>query len=305
VALSLRDRLIAQTQARIAAQNQSNAQRAQAYSAQRGAQSPATPRPPARPPAGYYDPAIDEMERAGARGVGDLRIDTDTANERASTGWITNTGRLGEDRDTSLAGLLRSRNRGVEDIETGTQDLERGYRRSLSDLLRDRTRGREDFDTAVAGRRRSYTQLGQSQAQGIQAAGVAGGGALRAALAARKGNEAIEAAGQQRTYDRFDQDIGTSKDRLGEDYDTGRAGFGRARQRLADDYDLGVADVNRAYQRSYDDEGAGYQYGVDDRGLGLARAEREQTFLGTGAAAQRAFQAAAAGYRPPKKGRKR
>lgn len=218
-----------------------------------------------RPPAGYYDPALDAAERAGQRGLGDLRIDTDTANERASSAYVRNTGRLGEDRDTSLAALLRSKTRGHED-----SGLARG-------------RGKEDFDTAVAGRRRSYTELGAQQGESAASMGVSGGGTLAAALARRTENEGIEAAGQERDFSRFNQDLDIGDRRLDEDYDTG------------------VGAVNRGYGRGMEDEGTAYQYGVDDRALGLARGEREQVFFGQDTATQAAFQGAQAGYRPPVK----
>lgn len=277
MATSLRDRLIGKARTGVGSL---------------GSLAQPAPVAPSRPPSGYYDPTIDETERAGARGLGDLRIDTDTANQRASSAYVTNTTRLGEDRDTSLAGLLRSKTRGVEDVT-------RSSGRSLADLLRSKTRGGEDFATDTAARRRSYTQLGDAQAEGAQAAGVAGGGALAASLKARLENEGIEQAGAQRSFDRFNEDNTTSVGRVTEDRDTSLG-------RIGEDYDTGVSGVNRDFQRAYDDEGTGYQYGVDDRALGLGRAEREQVFTGTAAANLRDFQAAAAGYKPPakKKGKK-
>lgn len=73
---------------------------------------------PARPPAGYYDPSIDQQVSAGTRGLGDLRIDVDTAKRRG-----------GEDRDLTLADLMTGENRAREDANIATGNLVTGYKR--------------------------------------------------------------------------------------------------------------------------------------------------------------------------------
>lgn len=185
---------------------------------------------PSKPPAGYYDPALDAAERASGRGLGDLRIDTDTANQRAGTGYLQTTQRAGEDYGTFTGRI-------GEDHATNSGLLARRFR-----------------------------QLGQQQAGAAVSQGVAGvgGGTFAAARAARQENQGIEQKG----------------------LDTGR--------------DRSLADALRARDRLSEDAGTGYQFGVDDRALGLQRAERENTLFGQDTAAQREFQAAAAGYVPPK-----
>lgn len=138
---------------------------------------------PKKPPPGFYDPDLDAAERASGRGLGDLRIDTETANERASTDYITNRGQLAQ----------------------------------------------------------RFRDLGQAQTGGVVASGVIDAGAIRAGAARRTQNEGVEA----------------------------------------------------------DALGSQYQRGVDDRALGLQRAERENVFFGQDTARQRSFQARAAGYVEP------
>lgn len=257
-----------------------------------GGAAPA-PAGPTRPPAGYYDPALDAAERAGERGLGDFRIDTDTANSRASTDYVTGTARVGEDRDTSLAGLLRAKMRGLQDVETGRS-------RGLEDVGSARDDVNRQAGRSLADLARGYRERGVGQAEQIQAAGVAGGGALKAALARRTADQGREQAGAQRGFDRFSEDSVTSEGRLGEDLASGLSGLDRGATRIGEDYDTGVSGVQRGAQRALDDAGTDYQYGVDDRTLGLTRAQREQGFFSADTALQRWFQAAAAGYRPPK-----
>jgi hypothetical protein len=71
---------------------------------------------PSRPPTGYYDPSIDAQVAAGARGLGDLRIDVDTGKRRGL-----------EDRDLTLADLLTSENRTRADATLATGNLNRQF----------------------------------------------------------------------------------------------------------------------------------------------------------------------------------
>ena len=71
---------------------------------------------PSRPPTGYYDPSIDSQVSAGARGLGDLRIDVDTGKRRGL-----------EDRDLTLADLMTGENRTRADATLATQNLGRQF----------------------------------------------------------------------------------------------------------------------------------------------------------------------------------
>jgi hypothetical protein len=97
--------------ARNAARNSQNlADYAAAFAA-----NPALFKGPPRPPTGYYDPTIDHQVSAGARGLGDLRIDVDTAKRRGK-----------EDYDTGLGGLTQSRDRTLADLLTAETRLGQG-----------------------------------------------------------------------------------------------------------------------------------------------------------------------------------
>jgi hypothetical protein len=81
------------------------------YAAAYGA-NPAAFKGPPRPPTGYYDPTIDHQVSAGQRGLGDLRIDIDTAKRRGV-----------EDRDLTLADLMTSENRTRYDARLAGDEL--------------------------------------------------------------------------------------------------------------------------------------------------------------------------------------
>lgn len=198
------------------------------------------PKPTIAPAPGTYDPSLDAALRAAQRGLGDLTLDTEKAGERADSQRILDSG-----------------------------SVQRTSGRSLADLLRERGRATQDFSTQRDDTRRGYRQLGGRQAEAAASQGVASGGSLRAALAARSEN-------QGRDIGRIDQ----SEGRFLED---SRLAEGR----LTEDRDLALAEIERAFG-----------YGSVDRQEGLARALRELGFFETDTAEQRAFQASQAGLLP-------
>lgn len=165
----------------------------------RGRKPPKLPRqtpmelipPPSRPPTGYYDPSIDAQVAAGARGLGDLRIDVDTGKRRG-----------GEDFASGLTGLTQSRDR------------------TLADLLTNETRTNEDYGRATANLGLSFQRLQRGQAEAARAHGVASGGLAAQASRARDANQAREQSGLDLSRDRALADIGTQRGRVGEDFTT-------------------------------------------------------------------------------------
>ena len=194
------------------------------------------------PPPGTYDPTIDANRDAAGRGLFDLRQDTERGNTRAGN-------------DLSLAV-------GAD----GQSGVGQQKAWSLADNMRTRTRTQEDYGTATANLGRQYGNLGRSQAQQAQQAGVVGGGALADALLKRTANQGREQAGLDTTRDRSLADLLQSDDRIDKS----------AKDR--------VGGLTLDYDR-----------GVEDRGTGLSRAIREDTRFGIDSERQRAFHASNAG----------
>lgn len=216
---------------------------------------------PARPPSGSYDPALDSQQGAAQRGFADIQQDTETAGQRANTDFTTN-----------RADLTRNRGYGVEDFATERGNVERNYGRSLADILR-----------AKADVTQGYNRLGSQQAESAAARGVTQGGTLAAALAARTGNEAHDQA-----------PLDTSRTRLGEDRTNQLGQIDRQQQRFMAGYD----DPTTGLFAKLD---TGYQRGVDDRSLDVARQGRELGFYNQDVGAARFFQAGQMGYVPPQR----
>lgn len=143
---------------------------------------------PDRPPAGFYDPAIDATVNASQRGFGDLQ--DQTAQDRLYLGT---------------------------DTQQESDSIDRSSGRSLADLVQSRTRAGQDFASTTAERQRQYTNLGSSQAGAAQQQGVQSGGTLRAALEARQANQGREQGVAQQGLDRFNVDNSTSQTRVGQD----------------------------------------------------------------------------------------
>lgn len=153
--------------------------------------------PPARPPVGTYDPNIDAQERAAVRGFGYTQEDA-----------TTNRGYLASDYELNKGQLADSLKRTQQDLGTS------------------RARAVADYGTAVAALGRRYTQLGAAQAQGAQAAGVAQGGTLAAALRARNANQGLEQQSLDTSQQRFLADNALAGDRAQTSYDQRLGGLG-------------------------------------------------------------------------------
>jgi hypothetical protein len=176
---------------------------------------------PVRPPSGTYDPGLDASRRASARGLGDLTMDLERDEERASSAFT-----LGGDRRSA-------------DFGTGM--------------------GRLDDDRAFesAGIARGFQRLGSAQSE--QAAAMLGssasaGGAMAESAAKRAANEGLQQGRLSSIFSRARADMSRDNDRAGEDAGTNfqyghddRIDVGARAGREDTLYGLDVAD-QRAFQ---------------------------------------------------------
>jgi len=139
--------------------------------------APAAP----RPPAGYYDPALDAQLGQSGRGLGDLRQDVELQDARAA------------------------------------QD----YTFGMEGLGRDRDRGYQDIDRQVAVLQRGYQQLARRQGEGNRLAGVMSPGMLAKQMQIRAANQAFERQPLDVARTRFGEDYNVGVGRLGVDYARG------------------------------------------------------------------------------------
>jgi hypothetical protein len=203
---------------------------------------PFTPfRPTGQPPPGWYDPALDAQERAAGRGLQDFSQDTQRDQERAEA-----------------------------DYTLGRGNIAWQHAQQFNDILRSRARLQQDTGIAQAGINRQYALQANRQLQQGAAAGLLGGGFLRAAARKRAANKALDDAQLRLSHSRGMEDSRQGQFRLGRNTNLAYAGLGLQHSR-----------------------------GTQDRTTALARARRENTFFGQDVGAQRAYEAAGAGYIPP------
>jgi hypothetical protein len=223
---------------------------------------------PERPPPGTYDPSLDAQERAAGRGYGDLQQDTDIGNARGEDDFLLGKGELEKALARHLADLTTNRGRQHSDYELSKKQAS------------------EDYGTSLTNLQRSYDIRGAAQTDAATAAGVSAGGALQQALQKRMANQAIEKAPIDTGFQRFNQQADEGEQRSQADFDLLAGDNGR----LQEDFQSQLGQL-----------GLGLSRGNEDRANTLARAGRETTQLGTDVAAQRWYQAAAAGYDPPQR----
>lgn len=240
-----------------------------------------------QPPAGYFDPSLDAQRLAAGRGFFDLGQDIETQNTRDRV-----------DYGLGLDAIKRGQTRGTEDLASERAGVDRGYGRNIADLDQSGQRGQQDYDFGVAALTRRYGQLGDTQRQQQAKAGVMRGGAMLQAAAKRTANQALDRQPMDTSFQRFQQDQGTQRTRLGEDRDVAYGQLDTAGRRLTEDSDLSRAqlalnlappDANNPFG------GRAWQ----DRTTEFTRAGRENTQFGLDTDAAKAYQAAGAGWSPP------
>jgi hypothetical protein len=172
-----------------------------------------------RPPTGYYDPSIDAQVAAGARGLGDLRIDIDTGIRRG-----------GEDFQTAMGGARTQR------------------AQTLADLMTGETRLRDDHRLATEDLGLQFGRLARGQAEGARARGVISSGLAARAAQIRAGNQGRAQAGLDLSRDRGLENIATDRSRFEENYLTQTGLLDRDYQRqygAGGDLDLQLARGER------------------------------------------------------------
>jgi hypothetical protein len=185
-----------------------------------------------RPPPGSYDPDLDAQQRAAQRGYANTVEDVGRAGERASS-----------------------------DFGLGESEIGRQYGENLSDLLKSRTQGTQDYQTNLQSIARSFSQLGNVQAQRGRQAGLSGGFAAQAQRK-RATNEAITRAPVDLGFQRFMEGSQLAEKRLGEakQRETGQLGLGYSRgnedlsttgQRAGTELNAYLQDIAAARQAQY------------------------------------------------------
>jgi hypothetical protein len=231
---------------------------------------PFTPwKAPTSPPPGTYDPQFDAALRAAQRGFGDMQGDAHIQSARAGVDYDQAAGGINAGRDRTLAGLLASKARGLQDIGTG------------------RSRLGEDHSRATDTLARSFRHLGHGQTEAARAGGVALGGTLGASRRQRRENQAFQQVDIDRARNRGMQDFATNEQRLTDDTNT-LEGYAR------DDAATQLGQLGQGFEREYGPSG--------DLARRLAVGARELGFFGADTAESKFFQAQQAGYAVPGRG---
>jgi hypothetical protein len=185
-----------------------------------------------KPPTGSYDPALDAQQRASQRGLGDVRMDTATANTRSLNDWTF----------------------------------------ASEGIARDEQRGNQDLDWQVNLLNRSYQQLARRQGEGARAAGVLSGGIALQAAAKRAENLAVDRTPLDVNRARLTEDAGLARTQLKTDYDRGvedrTTGLGRAeREGTMFGLDVDEQKAFQATQYGWDPGKAPGNQGVGKKGV--------------------------------------
>jgi hypothetical protein len=246
----------------------------------------AYPAPLPGPPAGSYDPALDAELRAAQRGYGDVQADTELATSRAAQDYGLGTDTIR--RDTS---------RSLQDIATARANELAGYTQSTGNELADYTQSMANeqagYDRNTALLSRQFQQLAGQEAQGARQAGVLSGGIALLSAAKHDSNQQVEQQG-------YDLSHGQAVAGMNLTHQQAVAAANLAHEQALAGYDTATSRTGENQDLALGDAGLTYNRGVSDRETALSRAGRENTAFGLDVGAQKAYQAAAQGWMPPK-----
>jgi hypothetical protein len=169
--------------------------------------------------------------RAAQRGFGDLQQDVEKGQERAQSSLVLGSSRLGEDYGTN------------------TGRVNEDFTSNLQQIMRNRQRGTEDYQTATGNLQRGYRDMGERQTQTAVNQGVVGGGALAMALARRTENQGREQGQLDVGNRRFMEDSSTQETGL-------RTSFARALQDAEQQRQRALQDMGTDYAYGSNDRAA-------------------------------------------------
>lgn len=275
-------------------------------------------RPLPGPPIGTYNPALDSQLGAARRGYIDYREDVQNQQDDSFADYgiarrdirIENTRGQRDIGDIKADTWQEYMNQGgdlAQGLSRGRADLARSLGREEQDygIARGRLdtdygmqRGRqgEDYATANSQLKRQFANLGESQAEAGEAAGLHGGFAAQAARK-RAENQGIEQQGIDRQNTRSLEDLDVGYERGGQELDRS---IGRIREdnsiqgtRLGEDFGRDVGRLNQGLTRAgreigqsekrleqdtgtaYGKLNVNYTRAARDRAIGLGRSGRE------------------------------
>lgn len=175
---------------------------------------------------GMYDPALDWQAQNEALGFSQ-QYGTEPGNLNPGSDYNVQGSRLHEKVFGGSGSYV--------DPVTG-QRTDYSTPGGLAELATQRQRGQENYNIATSDLQRNYQRLGTQQAGATRAAGAAGGGALHQALLKRQGNQAHDQSGLDASWRRMVDDNELARNNL-------LADAGQAQGKL----DRGLSDATSSH----------------------------------------------------------
>lgn len=205
-----------------------------------------------RPPAGLYDPVLDQQLAAAGRGLGDLKQDTELAGARASDDYA-----IAQNRTRQQAGF------------------------SLADLAKTQGREGQDYGLANQALDRRFSVLADAQRQAANAAGLSGGYAAQAAQK-RAANRAVDQNALNLAHSRSLQDFGISRNRIVTARDQRLGDLGIGYQRGVEDRTTNLSRAGREYRNYGVDVGESRFFQARNMGWVPPSGRRRRRFIPSG-----------------------
>lgn len=200
-----------------------------------------------QPPSLTFDPAIEAQRQAAQRGLEDTRGDVKTGRHFAHTDLAEALRTIHTNAARKRSDITRETERGQRKLGYQEQDARTTAGRSQADLQTRAERSQADFHTQLSEIARKFGDLGRSQGEAANAAGVNDAGTQAASAAARGRNQGLAERPVREQEQREEADIKQAQGRGNEDLATVLSRIGTGREDLS-------TDELRAFKRLASDE---------------------------------------------------
>jgi hypothetical protein len=235
------------------------------------------------PPAGTYNPQIQQEVERSRRGIDDLLEKLELEGKRTHQDTAQKRREIALGRRQSVSDQRRQLGYDQADLGYHLGQLGINFTRSLGDLGTAKLRGQEDYSRTLTNLQHEYGARAEQQTQNAIQAGTNDLGTSTASSAVRAANQGHDKANIDLSHQRSEEDFATREGRLREDYagDVARSQEGFGRQQTA----AGI-NINRAGDAATRQQHAlslAALRAAQERATKASHAEREQGIYETNA----------------------
>lgn len=243
------------------------------------------------PPAGTYNPQIQQEVERSRRGIDDLLEQLEVEAKRSKQDTAQKHREIGLGRRQTISDLRRQLGYDQTDLGYHLGQLGLNFTRAISDLGTAKLRGQEDYARTLTNLQHEYGARAEVQTQNAIQQGADEAGTNTASAAVRGANQAHDKSNIDLSHQRAEEDFATREGRLRQDYegDVARSNEGFGRQQTA--AEININRTNQGARRQVNALTLAALRAAQERATKASHAEREQGIYETNAAEDAYYEA--------------